>query len=57
MKVVMVVQGEGFENEACLLLQFYSQKLHCLLEASQKAKQLGVDKNRVMIAPGPSSPP
>ena len=26
MKVVMVVQGEGCENAACLLLQFYSQK-------------------------------
>ena len=43
MKVVIVVQGEGLENEACLLLQFNSihKKLHCLLEASQKAKQLG----------------
>lgn len=54
--MVMVVQGGGLESEAGVVIAIH-RKLSRLLEASQKAKQLGVDKNRVDDRSWPLFPP
>ena len=53
--MVIVVQGGGLESEACLLLQFMEN--FTASRSKPEGQAAGVDKNRMMIAPGPSPPP